>query len=580
MKRCPLLFLLPILLLAGACHRGLQDGEYTLTLLSTNDVHGTWFDQPYTGGSQRRSLLAVNYYVDSVRTADGAGNVLLVDAGDCLQGDNAAYYYNYIDTLTPHLFPRLMAYMHYDAVVVGNHDIETGHRVYDRVAADLRKEGIPFLAGNYPRIDGKGSYFPLYQVFERAGLKVAVIGYGNPNIKGWLSEGLWHGMDFTSITEVIQADVDKVRAKERPDVVIVAMHSGTGEGDGSSYESQALDAFNLVKGVDFLLCAHDHRPYMELRDSCALLNSGSHSRYLAHGKLHLTVQDGKVVDKRYEANLIPVKADKSDPAMREAFQKDYDAVKAFTLQEVGVLNVDLQTREAYAGMSPYINLIHTLGLGCPPAEISFAAPLTYNGTVPAGILRFNDLFTIYPYENQLFVVKLTGAEIHQYLEASYDRWIGGPEGHVLRISPRDDARTQQTGWSFDQRTYNFDSAGGIRYTVDVTRPRGQRIRISAMADGTPFDEARTYNVAMTSYRASGGGDLLKEAGVDSDHIDERVAARYPEIRNLLYNYLMEHGSIDPEVIGDESVIGHWEFVPEKEAAAAISRDMELVFGKR
>ncbi len=579
MKRNRILFLLPLFLLA-ACNRGPKDGEYTLTLLSTNDVHGSWFDESYTGGPQKKSLLAVNYYVDSIRTADGAGNVLLIDAGDCLQGDNAAYYYNYIDTLTPHLFPRLISYMHYDAVVVGNHDIETGHAVYDRVAADLDKAGIPFLAGNYPRKDGKGSYFPLYKVFKRAGLKVAVLGYGNANIKGWLSEELWSGMDFVSITEVIQQDVDRVRAKEKPDVVVVAMHSGTGKGDGSVLESQAMDAFNMVKGVDFLLCAHDHSAYVEARDSSAFLNSGSHSRSLAHGKLHLTVKDHRVVEKRYEADIIPVKAEKADPAMRAAFQKDFEAVKAFTLQEVGILNVDLCTREAYAGMSPYINLLHTLGLGCTPAEISFAAPLTYNGTVSAGILRFNDLFTIYPFENQLFVVKLTGEEIRNYLEASYDRWVGGKNGHALRISPRDDARTQQAGWSFDFRTYNFDSAGGIRYTVDITRPRGQRICISSMADGTPFDESRTYNVAMTSYRASGGGDLLKEAGVNVDRLEEKVAARYPEIRNLLYDYLMDNGSIDPEVIGDESVIGHWQFVPEKEAAAAISRDMELIFGKR
>ena len=567
------------LFLAGACQRGLADGEYTLTVLSTNDVHGSWFDESYTGGPQRKSLLALNYYVDSVRTADGAGNVLLIDAGDCLQGDNAAYYFNYIDTLTPHLFPRLVEYMHYDAVVVGNHDIETGHRVYDRVAADLQKAGIPFLAGNYPRNDGKGSYFPLYKVFKKAGLKVAVIGYGNANIKGWLSEKIWSGMDFVSITQVIQRDVDLVRAKERPDVVVVAMHSGTGPGDGSILESQAMDSFNLVNGVDWIICAHDHRPYVEARDSSAFLNSGSHSRFLAHGKLHLTVKDRKVVAKSYEADLIPVKAEKADPQMRATFQKDFDAVKAFTLQEVGILNVDLRTREAYVGMSPYINLLHTLGLGCTPAEVSFAAPLTYNGTINAGVLRFNDLFTIYPFENQLFVVDLSGAEIRNYLEASYDRWIGGTNGHVLRISPRDDPRTQQVGWSFDGRTYNFDSAGGVRYTVDITQPRGKRVNISSMADGTPFDETRMYHVAMTSYRASGGGELLKEAGVDVGQLDERVVARYQEIRNLLYEYLMKNGSIDPEVIGDESVIGHWQFIPEKEAAAAISRDMELVFRK-
>ena len=85
------LLLLGAALLLFACHRPLKDGEYTLTVLSTNDVHGTWFDSTYVGNQVRRSLFAINTYVDSVRVADGAENVLLVEVGDCLQGDNAAY---------------------------------------------------------------------------------------------------------------------------------------------------------------------------------------------------------------------------------------------------------------------------------------------------------------------------------------------------------------------------------------------------------------------------------------------------------------------------------------------------------
>jgi len=98
-----------------------------------------------------------------------------------------------------------------------------------------------------------------------------------------------------------------------------------------------------------------------------------------------------------------------------------------------------------------------------------------------------------------------------------------------------------------------------------------------MASGEPFDMNRTYKVALTSYRASGGGGLIDEAGIDSDKIDDRVVERYPEIRNILYDYLMKNGSIDPEVIGDPKVIGHWEFVPKAIAGPAIARDMDLLF---
>ncbi len=576
--------LLAALVLSITCCNRLKDGEYTLTVLSTNDVHSTWFDSTYVPGKAiRPSLFAVNHYVDSVRAADGAANVLLIDVGDCLQGDNAAYYYNYIDTITPHLFPRIMDYMKYDAIVWGNHDVETGHGVYDRVNRDLNKFHIPLLAGNAIREDNGKPYFPAYKMFRRGGMKVAVLGYENANIKAWLGENLWSGMHFEPIVSIVQRDVDAVKAKEHPDVVIVGVHSGTGEGDGSILESEGLDVFNLVKGVDFVLCAHDHRPYVESRDSTALMNSGSHSRNLAHGKLHLKVEKGKIVSKHIDVDLIPVDAKQADPQMRAHFQKDYEAVKAFTLQEVGILNTELRTRDAYKGMSDYLNLLHTLGLGCPPAEISIAAPLTYNGYVKSGPVIYNDLFTIYPFENQLFVVQMTGEEILRYLEASYDQWIqtiSKPGEHVLKIAQRADARTQQEGWSFVARTYNFDSAGGLWYTVDVTKPRGSRVTIEKMADETPFQLDRTYNVAMTSYRASGGGELLQQAGVDTDNIDERVVARYPEIRNILYDYLMKNGSIDPEIIGTPAVIGGWKFVPEKLANDALQADMDLLFRRR
>ena len=574
------LFAVAMLFTLAACGHRLKDGNYSLQVLSTNDVHSTWFDSTYVDNSTRNSLFAMNFYIDSVRTAFGPENVVLIDAGDCLQGDNAAYYYNYVDTDTPHLFPRLMSYMKYDAVAVGNHDIETGHPVYDRIAADLKKAGIPFLAGNAIRNDNGQPYFPLYTMVKRAGLRIAIIGYTNANMKAWLSEELWSGITFEPIMDVIQKDIDNVRAKEKPDVVIVAVHSASGQGDGSVLEAEGMDIFNNIKGFDFLICSHDHRALIETRDDAAFLNSGSHSRQVAHGTLNFTVEKGKIVKKSFDTELIPVDAKKADPKMRAAFQQDYEAVKAFTLREVGILNTDLWTRDSYTGMSDYMNLIHTLTIGCAPAEISIAAPLTYNGHVDPGILIYNDLFTIYPYENQLFVIKMTGQEIKNYLEASYDRWINTiskPTDHVLNIRPNDDARTGQRGWSFIERTYNFDSAGGINYTVDVTKPVGQRVVITTTADGKPFDFDRTYNVAMTSYRASGGGNLLKEAGVDSDNIDARVVERYPEIRNILYDYIMQNGSIDPEVIGNPRLIGHWEFVPRAIAAPALEQDMKLLF---
>ncbi len=564
--------LLSALLLLAALSGGAQ--ERTLHIVTTGDVHGSWFDRPYVEGkAARTSLMSVKHYVDSLRAAVGEDNLLLLDAGDCLQGDNAAYYYNYVETSVPHLYPRLAAYMGYDAVVVGNHDIETGHKVYDRVSSELAELGIPWLGGNALRVCDGTPYFPVWKIFERAGMRVAVLGFTNPNMKAWLSEPVWRGIEFVSLLPYVQKCVDEVRVAEKPDAVVVVVHSGTGAGDGQVLESQGLDLLNSLHGADVLVCAHDHRPFVAENNGCVLVNGGSRAGNVGYATISLG-SSGKSVQGK------TVRMDKRvvDTAMREEFEAEFEAVKAFTNRRVGHLAMDMRTRDAYRGMSDYINLVHTVQIGVPEAQISFAAPLTYDGAVKAGELIYNDMFTIYPYENQLFVLKLKGSEIRTYLEYSYDAWIQTPGKHVLRIADTPDPRTGAPRWSFTARSYNFDSAAGLVYTVDVTKPYGKRVKISSLANGTAFDEEAWYNVAMTSYRASGGGNLILEgAGLSKEEADGRVVARYPEIRDMVYDFISAHGDITPELVGDPSVIGEWHFIPEKKVKSLMDRDYQLVF---
>lgn len=568
--------MLAAVLMSACC--GPKDGEYTFRILTTNDVHGRYFDSLYVTDGTINALTNVSWYADSIRTVAGEENVILLDAGDCLQGDNAAYYFNYADTVSKHIFARMVEYMGYDAIAVGNHDIETGHKVYDRMVETME---VPFLAANALRTDDGRPYFQEYVTLKRHGIRITVIGFTNPNIKSWLSPLLWEGMTFESLLPMAQEVVDRVKEEEKSDVVIVLTHSGTGDGDGSQLESQGLDLFKSLRGVDFIICAHDHSPVVHKNDSICLINAGSHCRNLGSGTVTVRVEDGKVVSKTLDAGLIPLDKEKVDMQMREMFRNDYEAVKAFTLKEVGELRIDLRTRDAYRGMSDYLNLLHTISLGCTPAQISFAAPLTFNGSVNAGTLVYNDLFTIYPFENQLFVVKMTGEEIKDYLEYSYDMWINtidSADDRLLKIVNDPDSRTGQQQWSFINRSYNFDSAGGLVYKVDVTRPKGERVLIESLADGKPFEESAEYNVAMTSYRASGGGGIMRKgAGIDTDRISDRVVEYYPEIRDILYDYLLKNGEIDPEKIGDREMIGEWKFVPESLVSKAMDRDMLLLF---
>lgn len=566
--------------LAASCT--VKDGPRELHIYTTNDIHGHYFDSTYVSSDTQGSLLAVSEFINGERAKYGKDAVILLDDGDIFQGDNAAYYYNYIDTKSPHIYPLMAAYMGYDAVTVGNHDIETGPAVYYRMKKELK---MPFLAAN--AIDGRTGKckFQEYAVVRRQGLKIVIIGCTNPNMRAWLGEDKLDGMLFMDPMEDgwAQELVDRVRAKEKPDFVIFAIHSGSGNGDASVKENQGLALHSTLKGVDLVVSAHDHSPKVVDTDKTDFVNAGSHCKNVSHTTVNIDIRDGKVMSKDARVENIAIDKNCIDTVMAKTFRKQYLKVKEFSLQEIGFLEMELRTNDAFCGMNPYLNFVHTVCLEATGADICFAAPLRFNGYVRSGKVIYNDLFTIYPYENQLYVLQMTGSEIKDYLEHSYDGWINtvtlnGKDQRVLKIEQKADPRTGASRWSFVNRSYNFDSAAGINYTVDVTKPFGQRVEILSMADGSSFEPEACYKVTTTSYRASGGGGLMKAAGIDDTQ--PRILERRKEIRNIVYDYFMAHGNVGCNNVSNSELIGSWSFVPEGHALGEmLAKDKELLLSE-
>ena len=523
----------------------LADGDYAVTICETTDVHGAYFDSAYVDNlAAKTSLANVSSYMKELR-ASGVKPVL-IDAGDNLQGDNAAYYFNYVATDVPHVYPRIANYLGYDAIIVGNHDIETGHDVYDRVARELT---MPYLAANaaFDRDEnGKAdmdedpgnkevsdSYFQPYCIVDRDGVKVAIIGMTNGNIKSWLSSTTWHGIDFQIISDMVQGLVDKVIAKEKPHLVVLAVHSGTGT-DQADRENEALYLASTIKGVDVVINGHDHRPLAREVENpeggVVLLNAGTKAVVVAQADFVITVKNGKVVSKTADYKLVPMDKYAPDPEYVAAFKDDFNAVKAFANRPIGNLSENIFLADALDGPSSYINLVQTVQLASTGADISFAAPLANSGVIEKGVIEFQDLISIYKFENQLYTVEMTGRQVKDYLEYSYDNWVNksGP-------------------------SYNWDSADGIIYEVSRSAAKGERVKIVSMSDGKPFDLDKVYKVAMTSYRASGGGDLLRNgAGVDPTTL--KIVDKLKDIRSLIGDYIASKGEVVPEVATN------WKFV--------------------
>lgn len=186
------------------------------------------------------------------------------------------------------------------------------------------------------------------------------------------------------------------------------------------------------------------------------------------------------------------------------------------------------------------------------------------------------MFKLYKYENMIYVMRMTGREIRRHLEMSYDQWVNTmtcPDDHLLLLDERNQNDKQKCG--FKNLTFNFDSASGIDYEVDVTRPDGDKVKVLRFSDGRPFDEDGWYRVVMNSYRGNGGGELLtKGAGIPKDSLKGRIVYQSDkDQRYYLAKEIEKRGRIHPKANNN------WRFVPEAWTVPAIIRDRKLMFGK-
>lgn len=124
-----------ILAVAALCGAAAMAEDVSVRLLQTSDVHGNFYPYNFiTRQPSKGSLARVASAVKDVKSQAGDDAVIVVDNGDILQGQPTVYYYNYVDTVSPHIAARMLDFIGYDAGTIGNHDVETGRKVMDRWA--------------------------------------------------------------------------------------------------------------------------------------------------------------------------------------------------------------------------------------------------------------------------------------------------------------------------------------------------------------------------------------------------------------------------------------------------------------
>ncbi len=224
-------------------------------------------------------------------------------------------------------------------------------------------------------------------------------------------------------------------------------------------------------------------------------------------------------------------------------------------------------------------MIHSMQMEITGADVSFAAPLSFDVKIPKGQVTVGDMFKLYRFENMLYTMELTGAEIEKYLEYSYSEWLNTMKNagdYLLEYRLGQDGKpvlTDNKAWLRNQ-PYNFDSGAGLDYIVDASKPDGQKVNILSFTDGRKFEEQKTYRVAVNSHRGNGGGGhLIEGAGIKSDELRSRVVSSTD--RDLRY-YIMK--SIEEKKTIRPAPLNNWKIIPEKWVESASARERVLLFG--
>ncbi|KQU57592.1 2', 3'-cyclic nucleotide 2'-phosphodiesterase [Bacillus sp. Leaf406] len=594
---------LALTLLAPNVHsaKAAETDLVNLRILETTDIHVNLANYDYYQDAEtdKYGLVKTASLIKQARTE--AKNSLLFDNGDLIQGNPLGDYVAKIDPLQPgetHPVYKAMNLLDYDAGNIGNHEFNYG---LDFLKTSLSGSNFPYVNANVYVDDGTGekNYFKPYEILDREvvdedgethSIKVGVIGFVPPQIMQWDKANLEGKVVTKDIVETAEHFIPKMKA-DGADIIVAIPHSGIGTVTSEGMEENATYDLSKVDGIDAILFGHSHGTFPSAAydgiegvdttngtiNGTPAVMPGYWGSHLGLVDLQLQHADGKwtVLNGKSSTRGIADKDGKPlvarDEEVYKAIEDDHQHTIDWVRSAVGettapitsyfsqvkddpsiqiVTNAQKWYVEKYIQGTEYEN-IPVLSAGAPFKAGTRGDP-TYYTDIPQGELAIKNVADLYLYPNTLQAVLIKGSDVKEWLEMS--------AGQFNQINPK--KRGEQSLINQEFRSYNYDVIDGVTYEIDVTKPakydadgnvinpKSQRIK-NLKFNGKKIDPKQSFLVATNNYRASGGGHF---PGIDGTNI----AIQAPdENRNVVIDYIMEQGSINPEADGN------WSFSPIK-----------------
>lgn len=501
-----------------------------LTVLSTSDIHGFLYPTDFKKRNQSQNF-GLTKVVSEIRniekTTDGV--ILKIDNGDFLQGSPLSFY------LAKHpdegSIAEAMNEVGYDCGVLGNHEFNYG---IDFLEMTISKLNYPIVCANILKEDGNYLTGTPYVIFEKEGVKVAVLGLTTPYIPHWEQPETVKGLIFKSAVETAKEFVPKLR--ELADIVIVSYHGGfekdlaTGEPTETlTGENEGYDLLYQVHGVDVLLTGHQHR-YIAINDAPALTTQpGDKGKFLA--KVSISFDKVTKSIENSHAELIEIANQSEDVELKEKFLPLLEKVETWLDQSLGTVSGDMIIKDPMKVRMfnhPYIEFIQNVQKDASGVDVSATPLFSDEAKGFDSKIHMREIITNFVYSQALMVVLVSGKDLRAALEwsASYFEY-NEQEGVHINFD------------IFEPKVahFNYDIYSGIDYTIDVKRPKGSRIT-KLMYHGKDLLPDEEIKIVMNQYRAVGGG------GYDMYGPEKIVEEIKVDMVELITSYLKKNPVIE------------------------------------
>lgn len=477
------------------------NGDKTITLLFTNDVESAydpipafWLDDISMIGG----IAEITTLIESLRETEP--NVFLFDSGDIFTGALAKL-------TSGRLAFELMITMGYDAMAIGNHEFEYGHKVFEW---EKNRAPFPVLGANFFYRDTDHPYAQAHTIIERNGVRIGVIGIMGQDAVTAIIPSYIAPLDVRDPAEAVRKSVAELR--DEVDLIVLLTHQGKTAPMQTDAESDPrlqrdIDAdialAGAVEGIDVLFAGHADagtpEPVVHPETGTLIMQTYGQATHLGYLQLRLDGQTGAVVG--YDGKLIPVESSKLDPDARVlAKLKKYRDAHSDIMAGVGRAEAAMIRR--YIEESDIGNLFADIFVEATGADVGFVHGGSLRKDLPQGEVRLVDILDSYPFVDDVNVKEMSGSQIRRALEQSLTFERG-----MLQLS-------------------------GLEMTYDLRQPAYSRV-VTLKHNGQPVADDDRFMVAAPGFLTEGGdlydsfpeSEVIRSVGKVSDVVIEYFRGR-------------------------------------------------------